>query len=63
VSKENQELAIRYVQAWGERSPDATIGVDVISVRDGLVARKDSYADWAAYMRQVGMDLGETASA
>ena len=29
----------------------------------GLVARKDSYADWAVYMRQVGMDLGETASA
>jgi len=38
-------------------------GVDVISVKDGLVARKDSYADWALYMRQVGMDLGEPVSA
>lgn len=29
-------------------------GVDVIAVRDGRVARKDSYADWIAYSRQVG---------
>ena len=28
-------------------------GVDVFSVRDGLVARKDTYLDWAAVQRQV----------
>lgn len=27
-------------------------GVDVFSVRDGLVARKDTYLDWAAVHRQ-----------
>ena len=27
-------------------------GVDVFSVRDGLVARKDTYLDWAAVQRQ-----------
>ena len=32
-------------------------GVDVIAVKDGRVARKDSYADWVAYARQVGMQL------
>ena len=29
-------------------------GVDVFSVRDGLVARKDTYLDWAAVQRQMG---------
>lgn len=28
-------------------------GVDVLSIRDGLVARKDSYLDWAAVHRQI----------
>lgn len=27
-------------------------GIDVLSVRDGLVARKDTYLDWAAVARQ-----------
>ena len=31
-------------------------GADVFTVRDGLVARKDSYLDWLAYQRQVGID-------
>jgi ketosteroid isomerase-like protein len=35
--------------------PFACDGVDVIAVRDGRVARKDSYADWIAYERQVGL--------
>lgn len=30
-------------------------GVDVMSVRDGRIARKDSYADWIVYARQVGL--------
>ena len=29
-------------------------GIDVFSVRDGLVARKDTYLDWAAVHRQLG---------
>jgi hypothetical protein len=28
-------------------------GVDVFTVKDGLVARKDTYLDWAAVQRQV----------
>ncbi len=31
-------------------------GVDVFTIHDGLVARKDSYLDWLAYQRQVGLD-------
>ena len=36
--------------------PFAIDGTDVFTVRDGLVARKDSYLDWLAYQRQVGVD-------
>ncbi len=32
-------------------------GTDVFAVRDGLVARKDSYVDWVTYQRQTGIDL------
>jgi hypothetical protein len=28
-------------------------GVDVFSIEDGLVARKDSYVDWVARQRQL----------
>jgi hypothetical protein len=28
-------------------------GVDVFSVEEGLVARKDTYLDWAAVQRQL----------
>lgn len=35
--------------------PFACDGVDVIAVRDGRVARKDTYADWIVYARQVGL--------
>jgi ketosteroid isomerase-like protein len=34
-------------------------GVDVFSLRDGQVARKDTYLDWAAVQQQLG-DLAET---
>lgn len=37
--------------------PFACDGVDVFTLRDGLIARKDSYVDWLAYQRQVGIDL------
>jgi ketosteroid isomerase-like protein len=29
-------------------------GVDVFSLQDGLVARKDTYLDWVAVQRQLG---------
>jgi uncharacterized protein (TIGR02246 family) len=32
--------------------------VDVISVKDGFVARKDSYVDWVTYQQQTGVDVG-----
>jgi steroid delta-isomerase-like uncharacterized protein len=34
----------------------AIAGADVVTMRDGLVARKDTYLDWLAYERQVGID-------
>lgn len=36
--------------------PFACDGVDVIAVADGVVTRKDTYADWAVYARQVGLE-------
>ena len=35
-------------------SPFTCDGADVIAVQDGLVARKDTYLDLAAYQRQAG---------
>ena len=35
-------------------SPFICDGADVIAVQDGLVARKDTYLDLAAYQRQAG---------
>ena len=40
-----------------EGRPFACEGVDVFAVRDGLVARKDSYVDWLTCARQVGLDI------
>ena len=34
----------------------AIAGADVFTMRDGLVGRKDTYLDWLAYQRQVGLD-------
>jgi uncharacterized protein (TIGR02246 family) len=31
-------------------------GTDVILIRDGLVARKDSYVDWLTYQAQTGVN-------
>lgn len=38
-----------------EGKPYHCDGVDIFLVRDGLVARKDTYADWITYERQVGL--------
>ena len=39
-----------------EGKPFTIAGVDVFTMRDGLVARKDTYLDWLAFQRQVGVD-------
>jgi len=39
-----------------EGHPFAIQGADVFSVRELLVARKDSYLDWAAFTRQTGLE-------
>jgi steroid delta-isomerase-like uncharacterized protein len=36
--------------------PFAIAGADVFTMNDGLVGRKDTYLDWLAYQRQVGVD-------
>ena len=36
--------------------PFGIAGADVFTMRDGLVGRKDTYLDWLAYQRQVGID-------
>lgn len=38
-------------------------GADVFSVRDQLVARKDSYIDWRAFTHQTGLDPAEPRQA
>jgi hypothetical protein len=38
-------------------------GADVFSVRDLLVARKDSYVDWVAFTRQTGIDPAQPQQA
>ena len=39
-----------------EGKPFAIAGADVFTMREGLVARKDSYLDWLAYQSQVGVN-------
>jgi ketosteroid isomerase-like protein len=36
--------------------PFANDGVDVFEVSDERIARKDTYGDWIAYARQVGLE-------
>ena len=40
-----------------EGKPFACEGVDVIAVSEGLIARKDTYLDWAAMQRQLDVEL------
>jgi len=35
-------------------------GVDVFQLRDGRIARKDTYLDTVTYQRQLGLDLAAT---
>ena len=48
------------VSGTASGKPFACDGVDVFTLRDGLVARKDTYIDWLAYQQQVG--AGEAAT-
>jgi len=43
--------------------PFACDGVDVFQLRDGRIARKDTYLDTVTYQRQLGLDLAATKSA
>jgi len=43
---------VRQRLRWRDPSKTTSGGVDVISIRDGLVQRKDTYLDLAAYQRQ-----------
>jgi hypothetical protein len=52
-----EHFVTEYVMSGtAERKPFAIAGADVFTMRDGLVSRKDSYLDWLAYQRQVGID-------
>jgi steroid delta-isomerase-like uncharacterized protein len=44
------------ISGTAEGNSFAIAGADVFTMRDGLVARKDTYLDWLAYQRQVGVD-------
>ena len=51
------QFVTEYVMSGtAERKPFAIAGADVFTMRDGMVSRKDSYIDWLAYQRQVGID-------
>ena len=52
------EYEMRASQAGREIVCD---GVDVFSIRDGLVARKDTYLDWAAVQRKTA-ELAATSA-
>ena len=44
------------MRGTADGKPFAIAGADVFTMRDGLVGRKDTYLDWLAYERQVGVD-------
>ena len=37
--------------------PFACDGTDVFTIRDGKIARKDTYIDWLTYRQQTGVDV------
>jgi len=51
----NDHMVFEYVMAGtADGAPFECDGVDVISVREGLVVRKDTYLDLATYQQQAG---------
>jgi ketosteroid isomerase-like protein len=52
-----EHFVTEYVMSGtAEGKPLAIAGADVFTMREGLVGRKDTYLDWLAYQRQVGVD-------
>jgi ketosteroid isomerase-like protein len=52
-----EPFVTEYVMAGtADGKPFRIAGADVFTMRDGLVGRKDTYLDWLAYQRQVGID-------
>ena len=49
-------ILVDIVVSIGLYKPFGIAGADVFTMRDGLVGRKDTYLDWLAYQRQVGID-------
>ena len=45
------------VSGTREGTQFACDGIDVFTLREGLVARKDTYLDLVTYQRQLGLDL------
>jgi len=52
-----EHFVTEYVmKGTADGKPFGIAGADVFTMRDGLVSRKDTYLDWLAYQRQVGID-------
>ena len=59
-----EHFVTEYVmKGTADGKPFAIAGADVFTMRDGLVGRKDTYLDWLAYQRQVGIDPVATLKA
>lgn len=55
----DEHFVSEYVMSGtADGKPFAIAGADVFTIRDGLVARKDSYLDWLSFQTQVGSDPG-----
>ena len=53
----DEHFVTEYVMTvTAEGKPLSIAGADVFTMREGLVGRKDTYLDWLAYQRQVGID-------
>jgi steroid delta-isomerase-like uncharacterized protein len=56
-----EHFVTEYVMSGtAQGKPFAIAGADVFTMREGLVGRKDTYLDWLAYERQVGIDPSVT---
>lgn len=54
---ENHFVSEYVVSGTREGTQFACDGTDVFTLREGLVARKDTYLDLVSYQRQLGLDL------
>jgi hypothetical protein len=59
-----EHFVTEYVMSGtAQGKPFAIAGADVFTMHEGLVGRKDTYLDWLAYERQVGIDPVATLEA